>query len=335
MSEKENPVVSILCETFNQVSYIAECLESLVNQQTSFTYEILIHDDASTDGTDQIIREFQEKYPDMIKAIIQKENQYSQGVSIWKTFQVPRIKGRYLCICEGDDYWTDNHKLQKQFEFLENNPGYGMVYTKVRMYNQEKSTITGSYGSPYSSHTEIFDRNLIPTLSVMMKTEYFVDFLNFMQTNQLNKVWKMCDYPLWLWIAERSKIHFIDEYTAVYRVLNESMSHSVDEIKNYQFRESYFDIQLFFLDLYKYDKALHQDKKVYENAINFRWEARRLKQYDSLKKAAKYLSKQGYYWLSFYVNQYSKPHIPKFYLNILRVINRKAIKSKWVKTPFL
>lgn len=333
MLKEENPVVSILCETFNHVKYLTECLESLVMQQTNFKYEILVHDDASNDGTDQIIREFQERYPDLIKPIIQKENQYSKGVLIWKTFQAPRIKGKYLCICEGDDYWTDAHKLQKQYDFLENNPDHGMVYTKVKMYDQDKHQITGTFGSQYSNQAEIYEHNLIPTLSVMIRTEYFFEFLDFMQINNLNKIWKMSDYPLWLWIAEKSKIHFINEYSAIYRVLRESLSHSSDEIKNYEFRKSTFDIQLYFLNYNKYDKTKYQDRKIYENAVNTRWDARKLRQYDSIKKAAKYLNIRGYKWLSFYINQYSIPFAPKFYLNILRAINKKAIKSKWVKTP--
>lgn len=335
MPQYNNPVVSIICDTYNHVNYLAECLDSLVNQQTNFNFEILVHDDASNDGTDLIVKQFSEKYPDLIKPIIQKENQYSKGVSIWKNFQAPRIKGKYVCICEGDDYWIDKHKLQKQFDFLENNSEYGMVYSKVKIFNQEQNQITGTYGASYSAHTEIYEHNLIPTLSVMMRSVYYIQFLDFMEINKLNNVWKMGDYPLWIWIAEKSKIHFIDEYTAVYRVLRESMSHSSDEVKNYKFRESSFDIQLFFLDYYEYDRVKYQDRKVYENTIKFRWETRRLKQYHSIKEASRYLNKQGYKWLSFYINQYSFPYAPKFYLNILRAINKKIIKSNWIKKPML
>lgn len=334
MLKDENPSVSILCETFNHVNFLAECLESLVKQKTNFKFEILVHDDASNDGTDQVIREFQKKYPDLIKPIIQTENQYSKGVLIWKTFQAPRIRGKYLCICEGDDYWTDVYKLQKQYDFLESNPDYGIVYTKVKMYNQEQKQITGTFGSPYSNQAEMYEHNLIPTLSVMIRTKYFFEFLDFLEINQLNKVWKMCDYPLWLWIAEKSKMHFIDEYSAVYRVLRESLSHSSNDLKNYKFRESIFDIQLFFIDYFKYDKIQFRDKKVYENIISVRWESRRLKQYDPIRKASNYLNQQGYKWLSFYVYQYSRPKAPKFYLKTLRLINKIAIKHKWIKNPY-
>src|SRR5690554_4624359 len=123
-----NPLVSISCITYNHAPYIRQCLEGFLMQQCDFEYEILIHDDASTDGTSDIIREYQKKYPEIIKPIIQKENQWSQGVrGMMARFNFPRAKGKYIALCEGDDYWTDPLKLQKQVDFLEKNPNYSLV----------------------------------------------------------------------------------------------------------------------------------------------------------------------------------------------------------------
>ena len=108
------PLLSICCVTYNHKKYIRQCLDSFLMQKTNFKFEIIIHDDASTDGTADIIKEYYEKYPDIIKPIFQTENQFSQGKSISKTFIYPRIKGKYVALCEGDDYWTDPYKLQKQ-----------------------------------------------------------------------------------------------------------------------------------------------------------------------------------------------------------------------------
>ncbi len=118
----ENIQVSIICNTYNQESYVTDALESFVSQKTTFAYEVLVHDDASTDGTADIIREYEAKYPDLIKPIYQKVNQYSQKVSITAIFQIPRAKGKYLAFCEGDDYWTDPYKLQKQYDAMEQHP---------------------------------------------------------------------------------------------------------------------------------------------------------------------------------------------------------------------
>src|SRR5690606_25359461 len=103
--------------------FIRQCLDGIFMQKCNFEYEILIHDDASTDDTQKIIKEYQQKYPEIIKPILQTENQYSKGVrGIMARFNFPRAKGKYIALCEGDDYWTDPLKLQKQIDFLENNP---------------------------------------------------------------------------------------------------------------------------------------------------------------------------------------------------------------------
>jgi len=114
--------VSVLCLTFNHGKYIRKALESMLAQKTNFDYEILIHDDASTDDTQKIIKEFQNKYPHIVKPIFQKENQYKKGVKVQAVYNYPRIKGKYVAFCEGDDYWIDNNKLQKQVDYMESHP---------------------------------------------------------------------------------------------------------------------------------------------------------------------------------------------------------------------
>ena len=113
MAEKEKKImVSICCLTYNQEAYVRQALEGFVGQKTSFSYEILIHDDASTDRTAKIIREYALLYPDRVKPILQTENQYAKGLTnVSGTYNFPRAKGRYIAMCEGDDYWTDPYKL--------------------------------------------------------------------------------------------------------------------------------------------------------------------------------------------------------------------------------
>lgn len=88
-----------------------------MQQKTNFPIEVLIHDDASTDGTQDIIREYEKKYPNIVKPIYQKENQYSKGVKVSLVYNYSRARGKYIALCEGDDYWTDPYKLQKQVDF--------------------------------------------------------------------------------------------------------------------------------------------------------------------------------------------------------------------------
>ena len=138
----EQIMVSILCNVYNHGKYLRDALEGFVMQQTTFPFEVLVHDDASPDNSAEIIREYEEKYPEIIKPIYQTENQYSKGVRINEVFHLPRIKGKYVAACEGDDYWTDPLKLQKQYDFMEANPDYSMcvcstVWQNVATGHQE------------------------------------------------------------------------------------------------------------------------------------------------------------------------------------------------------
>ena len=117
-------MVSVICCTYNHEKYIRDALEGFVMQKTDFKYEVLVHDDASTDNTANIIREYEAKFPDIIKPVYQTENQYSKGVSVARTYLFPHVHGKYIAYCEGDDYWTDENKLQMQVGFLENNKDF-------------------------------------------------------------------------------------------------------------------------------------------------------------------------------------------------------------------
>lgn len=149
-----HPLVSICCATYNQANYIGECLEKIIAQQVNFTFEILIHDDASTDGTTQIIETYATKYPELIFPIYQTENQYQKGNKrITATFNLPRAKGKYIAICEGDDYWTDPFKLQKQVDFLEAHPEYNLCCHDWQVLCDEKalpSPVHHIYSKPLS-----------------------------------------------------------------------------------------------------------------------------------------------------------------------------------------
>lgn len=135
------PLVSICCLTYNHAPFVRKCLDGFLMQKTTFPIEILIHDDCSTDGTDAIIKEYAEKYPDIVKPLFETENKYSNEYrgKMDITFNYSRAQGKYIASCEGDDFWTDPLKLQKQVDFMEANPEYSVCYTRYKIYN-EKST---------------------------------------------------------------------------------------------------------------------------------------------------------------------------------------------------
>ena len=144
--EGRDPVLaSVCCITYNQEKYIREAIDSFLMQNTEFPFEIIVHDDASTDGTAKIVLEYAKEYPRLIRTIIQTENQYSKGGLINPRFVFPKAAGKYIAICEGDDYWTDEMKLQKQVTFLENNPEYIITYTDCQAFD-ERGSIDHDYG---------------------------------------------------------------------------------------------------------------------------------------------------------------------------------------------
>lgn len=122
-------MVSIRCTAYNHEKYIRDALEGFVMQKTNFRFEAIVHDDASTDGTAAIIREYAEKYPDIIKPIYETENQYSKHDGSLTKIMNEACKGKYIALCEGDDYWIEPYKLQKQVDFLESSPDYSMCWT--------------------------------------------------------------------------------------------------------------------------------------------------------------------------------------------------------------
>jgi glycosyltransferase involved in cell wall biosynthesis len=138
-------------------------------QKTDFKYEILIHEDASTDKTAEIIKDFQNKHSEIIKPIYQTENQYSKGKKINSTFNFPRARGKYIALCEGDDYWTDPTKLQKQYDFLERNPDIVCCYHNALIVD-DKGVEKGSKLPPeqqrsHSSYEMMTGESFILTMS--------------------------------------------------------------------------------------------------------------------------------------------------------------------------
>lgn len=135
--QSDEIIVSISCITYNHAPYIRQCLDGFMMQQTDFAFEVLIHDDASTDGTTDIIKEYEAKYPNIIKPMYEEENQWVKGRRGSVVFNIPRAKGKYIAMCEGDDYWTDPLKLQKQVDFLEENRDYVLTTHYYLQYFQE------------------------------------------------------------------------------------------------------------------------------------------------------------------------------------------------------
>lgn len=205
--------VSVFCLAYNHEKYIRHCLEGFVMQKTNFRYEVLINDDASTDKTAEIIREYQEKYPDIIKPIYQKENQYSKGIKIIRGILSPLAKGKYFAFCEGDDCWTDENKLQIQFDFMENNKKYSACShkTKVEYYDGGFSISPNFKKSKDITFEQIAFFGRIETSSFFMKREVYQSVPNLFRAKSFG------DHQLFLHSATCGKIRCINRVMSLYR----------------------------------------------------------------------------------------------------------------------
>lgn len=242
------PLVTIRCITYNHEQYIRDALEGFVMQKTDFPFVAIVHDDASTDSTAAIIREYADKYPTIIMPIYEIENQYSKGLDslsqvVNKACEITNAK--YYALCEGDDYWTDPLKLQFQVKFMESNPEYGLCYGRSYKYNQVTGKICGTKGNNKCSFKEIVLANCIPTATTLFKSQLFNNYQNEIEPTKKN--WKMGDKPMWLWFSLNSKIHYFDSIFAMYRIVPNSASHFNTIKKWLEFLLNAYDISLYFI----------------------------------------------------------------------------------------
>ncbi len=210
-------LVSVYCTAYNHEKYIRDALEGFVNQKTNFEYEVFVHDDASVDNTASIIMEYAEKYPHIIKPIIQKENQYSQGVQIFQKYIFPLMKGRYIAICEGDDYWCDTNKLQKQVDFLESHAKYVACvhnYWILDAHTNEKKVCSRRSFNHSIKMVKIIEWNKVgfQTASVMYRRE--IDDNPPLYLHAINGVG---DLPNALWMRLNGKVFYMKKPMSVYR----------------------------------------------------------------------------------------------------------------------
>ncbi|WP_052715023.1 glycosyltransferase [Vibrio sp. ECSMB14106] len=241
---------SIVCVTYNQDCFLEKTLKSLVEQRSNYRFEIIIHDDASTDNTTIILNKYKEKYPSIIKVIRQKENQYSKGGFRPLYYASSYASGKYLAFCEGDDYWINNEKLNKQVEILENDGSVSLVHTnylELRNNIEKKRALGDSY--PISTVSSLLKSNTVGTLTACFRREDLIEFTILVEEE--SKEWRLGDLPLWLYLSGKGDITYLKEEMAVYRVLNESASHSKNKNKKLMFILNSLYIKLFFIEYYK------------------------------------------------------------------------------------
>lgn len=215
------PKVSVIVLSYNQGGFIRRALDGFVMQKTAFPFEVLIHDDASTDASADVIREYAAKYPDIFRTVMQTENQWGKK-SAWTDFLFPMVRGEYVAYCEGDDYWTDENKLQKQADFLDAHPDCSVCFHPVIVKNETEEKANEIFPSEeYRFNKDVLElndllkRNFIQTNSVMYRWRFHKDPLSLIPAD-------ICpgDWYLHLLHAQTGKIAFIPNVMGVYRKWN-------------------------------------------------------------------------------------------------------------------
>ena len=233
MEQDKHPLVAIKCLVFNHEPYLRDCLNGFVMQQTDFPFVAIVHDDASTDRSADIIREYAAKYPDIIRPIYETENQYSKpdgSLGRIMNAAVDATGAKYIAVCEGDDYWTDPHKLQTQVDFLESHPDYSMCFhgaiVKDEFESGEKYDCTHIEERDYEIN-ELFTHWIVPTASIVYRNREVSAY------RIIHQEWMITgDVRLVATCASVGKVRGISAIMSVYRLNQNSLVHSAAYMLN-------------------------------------------------------------------------------------------------------
>lgn len=241
MQDNQPIIVSIRCLVYNHEPYLRQCLDGFVMQQTNFRFEAFVHDDASTDGSVAIIKEYAEKYPNIIKPYLETENQYSKHDGTIIKLSFAACKGKYVALCEGDDYWTDPLKLQKQVDYMESHPDCMMCFTNAITHWEDDSGRPDRLFAPALEERdyegpEMTEEWITPTASFLFRRSIWdSDF--YRDLSKVPEMRLVGDIPLVLTCKYFGKVHALKDVTCVYRRQSNGFMLSSDSSRKIQHGE--------------------------------------------------------------------------------------------------
>lgn len=220
--QRRKPIVVISCITYNHEKYLRDALEGFLMQRTEFPFVAIVHDDASTDGTSAVLREYAERYPDLILPIYEQENQYSKkDGSLGRIIRAARAAtgAKYVALCEGDDYWTAPDKLQRQVAFLDSHPDYSLCFHNATVHyedNRAPDHLFTQLESREYSEKEITDGWITATATFVFRTALYQSpyYLKYTQSTKFI----VGDYPLMMTLLREGKVYGIGDALSVYRI---------------------------------------------------------------------------------------------------------------------
>ncbi len=260
-----DPTVSIICETYNHESYIRTCLDSLLAQETQYPFEIIVHDDASTDGTPEIVADYARLHPSVVKPILQKENQLSQDRNPFD-LAAEIAKGKYLACCEGDDFWLDPSKLEMQISYLESHPECTFCFTNAQYFDDATSTFTGPLLPRDHGEAKILVADRAIDVVDMLHLE-FIPTASFVFPHWAYKQRPIFPRPafdgdryLQMVMTEAGVAHYMDVESSAYRVNNASSMMEVWRRNNQKMYESDVELLTFFKEFDAYTQGRYHDE---------------------------------------------------------------------------
>lgn len=234
---EQNPSITVCihCLTYNHEPYLEDALKGFIKQKTDFRFVAVVIDDCSTDATAEVLRRYETQYPDIIKAVYLKENYYSQSKSKQTFFEPYDKQSKYIAICEGDDYWTDPLKLQKEVAILEKDETLMGVFTNSMIVDKQGNILEdrrtkfypGNKQGRYNLHEFFQNAPSYPTATVMYRNVNRQEILQKMKHTQ-NKY--MGDWTLWAILHSYGDFYYLDEVTSAYRINPTSLTHTFDRI---------------------------------------------------------------------------------------------------------
>ena len=220
MEEKITCKVSVLCATYNHEEYLRQTLDSFLNQKTDFPFEVLVNDDASTDNTGDIIREYAAKYPEVIRPFYQKENLYSRRINLYDVVFFPACRGEYIAVCEGDDYWNDPEKLQLQVDWLDAHPEYSAcVHNSIGRFTDQPDKVLfaqdGDRDIPFEQVVQGMS-HAYHTSSILARREFILNPPDYRDVAYHQGYFT--DYAIGVRLGLSGKVRFLDRCMSVYRI---------------------------------------------------------------------------------------------------------------------
>ena len=305
------PLVSVAMTTYNHAPYIAQAIEGVLKQKTNLSFELVIGEDCSTDGTREIVFEYQQRYPDVIRVITSNENvgMKENGRRVGEA-----CRGKYLAYCEGDDYWHHPEKLHKQVEYMENHKECGMVFSDCDEIDIKTKRVTRNktyaswyqYRSPSAINIEqILDLNMMkPTCTVMARRDLVEKIIESDPYLHQSGHFLMGDTPLWAELSLISQVSYIPESLATYRLLEESASHSKDLKTTLRFWMSAAEMRLYLCDKHDLPEDIREKAELlfYDKALQLAFHDRNPTLAAEIKRKKRALTLKE--WLRYYGAKY-------------------------------